>query len=104
MSYSLYIDDEREPKTARSWIIARTYDDAISIIGELGVPSYLSFDHDLGTGLSGYDIAKWIVEQDLDGTLSIPTDFQFNVHSANPVGRRNIECLLDSYLSFRNQN
>lgn len=99
----LYIDDERTPKTDLPWHITRSYEDATNIIRENGIPSYISFDHDLGTGLSGYDIAKWIVEQDLDGTLSIPTDFQFNVHSANPVGRRNIECLLDSYLSFRNQ-
>ena len=50
----------------------------------------ISFDHDLGEELSGYDIAKYIVE------YQIPIG-GFKVHSANPVGRFNIEQLLTHY-------
>ena len=44
--------------------------------------------------------AKWIVDQDLTYNI-IPADFEFNVHSANPVGTANIINLLDSYLNTR---
>ena len=98
----LYIDDERTPKTDLPWDIARSFEDATNFIRENDVPDYISFDHDLGTALSGFDIAKWLVEQDLDGTINIPKNFQYNVHSANPVGAKNIQCLLDSYMNYKN--
>lgn len=99
--YKLYIDDERTPKTDRNWVIARSYEDAILYMELHGIPEYCSFDHDLGTHKTGMDIANWIVEQDLDGKLSIPDSFQFNVHSANIVGAKNIRGLLLSYLYFK---
>ena len=51
---------------------------------------FISFDHDLGSGLTGYDAAKYIVENEhrLDG---------FSVHSMNPVGAQNIIDLLTHY-------
>jgi hypothetical protein len=37
---------------------------------------------------------------DLDaGTM--PVNFQFQVHSANPIGRQNIEGLLDGYIRWK---
>jgi len=50
---------------------------------------------------SGYDIAKWLVEMDIAGKYLIPEDFEFNVHSANPIGKENIETYLNNYLEFR---
>jgi hypothetical protein len=51
---------------------------------------YISFDHDLGYDLTGYDVAKYIVENNIkiDG---------FTVHSMNPVGAKNIIDLLSHY-------
>ena len=50
---------------------------------------YISFDHDLGEIKTGYDIAKYLVENEIKA--------YYNIHSANPVGRFNIEQLLQHY-------
>ena len=100
----LYIDDLRHPKTNKNWIVLRNYENTIQWLKSHGCPHYISFDHDLGMkgsleAKSGYDIAKWIVNQDieLNGEF-IPKEFEFNVHSANPVGAKNISSLLNNYL------
>lgn len=90
----LFIDDIREPEyefynTMEIWV-ARNYKEATEWLSHI-VFDLVSFDHDLGEEKTGYDIAKFIVENDiaiLDG---------FKVHSANPVGRFNIEQLLTHY-------
>lgn len=95
----LYVDDERYPKTD-NWIIVRSFTEAKEFIVTKGCPSYISFDHDLGLDGTGLDLAKWLVEEDLDNNI-IPDDFDFNVHSANPVGAENIRSLINSYLTFK---
>ena len=35
---------------------------------------------------------------DLDNLYKFPEDFKFNVHSANPIGKANIEGILNNYL------
>ena len=100
---ALYVDDIRNPKdTTRQWTIARSYTEAVNWLEEFGVPKYMSFDHDLGDDGTGYDLANWMVEKDIDmhGRF-IPNDFEFNVHSANPVGAENIESKLNNYMEFR---
>jgi len=102
----IFVDDIRTPKTKGDWIIVRSYEEAIRIIKERGFPSFISFDHDLGMknggiAKSGYDLAKWIVNADIEKEIDIPVDFSFNVHSANPVGKKNIEDLLNRYLKFK---
>jgi len=99
----LYLDDIRIPTTS-GYAIVRSYNEAIEHMKEHGCPGLLSFDHDLGEAdsHSGLDVAKWMVERDLnDGGNFIPKDFEFNVHSANPPGAANIAGLLDSYLGQR---
>jgi len=39
---------------------------------------------------SGKEIANYIANTLLDKIYTIPEDFTFNVHSANPVGSENI--------------
>ena len=94
-NWSLYVDDVRNPKDSRNWKIARTAEEAKNLIRQNGFPEYISFDHDLGMkeirpGVfsesneeTGYDLAKWIVESDMNGEINITPDFSFNVHSAN---------------------
>ncbi len=101
---NLYIDDIRTPRTNRDWIIVRSFEEAVHFMEVNGCPDYISFDHDLGDigTKTGKDVANWIVEKDQDSEGNfIPDDFDFNVHSANPVGLKNIEGLLKQYLSFR---
>jgi hypothetical protein len=101
----LYLDDIRTPKND-DFIIVRSFQEAIKFVQENGIPNYISFDHDLGCDdsdniyPSGYDFAKWLIEMDLDNLYKFPEDFKFNVHSANPIGKRNIEGILNKYLEI----
>jgi hypothetical protein len=96
----MFLDDVRDAKVTypnESMITVRSYEDAVTWIKENGVPSVISFDHDLGDGCTGFDFAKWIVERDIDeNSAFIPLDFTYMVHSANPIGRDNICGLLDN--------
>ena len=89
---SIWIDDLRPGPV--DFRVCRTYDEAIAAIDyfskcESGI-DLICFDHDLGEDKSGYDIAKFIVEN------HIPIE-SYSVHSMNPVGRKNICELLDHY-------
>lgn len=91
--YSLYLDDLRNPKTVPpfgEWVIARSYDEAVQVVTEKGLPDYVSFDHDLGdeTTKTGYDVCKWLVKQFIKEHMLL---CGWNVHSANPVGARRID-------------
>jgi len=100
----LFLDDERfPPRDEAVWVIARTVPEAIAQM-EHGCAKFISFDHDLGLGAAqtGYDLAHWMVERDMDQDGAfIPKDFAFYVHSQNPVGAANIQSLLDNYLKQR---
>lgn len=97
----LYIDDIRIPKTP-GWEIAKDSASAIEYMKMFGCPDYISFDHDLGGDDTAMIIVKWMVEEDLDRNGAfIPKGFEFNVHSANPVGAANILGYLNSYLGQR---
>lgn len=102
--YRLFIDDLREP-VAPDWTVVRTSLEAIEIIEDRGCPYEISFDHDLGGDDTAMVVAKRLVEMDLDaGGAFIPAGFVYSVHSANPIGKRNIEGLLDAYLRKRQTN
>lgn len=110
--YKLYLDDMRFPKSD-GWTIVRSYDEFVYHIKLHGLPNEISFDHDLGkddeirniaTGMSkrqaralkkeiksGYDCAKFLGEYCIENQLPLPL---WNVHSANPVGKENIEMYL----------
>ena len=105
------------------WCIVRSYVEFVDWIKTNGLPCFISFDHDLADihyaytdfwddyydnpeelsftaaqEKTGYDCAKWLVEYCLDNGLECP---DFYCHSMNPVGRRKILDLLDS---FRNRD
>lgn len=104
MTWNLFIDDERfPPNDGREWVIARNFAEATSQVFSKGFPSYISFDHDLGNNeMTGYDIAKTLVEIDMDDRkCKFPDDFKFYVHSQNPIGKKNIESYLNNYLKYK---
>ncbi len=90
-----------------SWDIVRSYADFTKYILTNGLPTAISFDHDLSwehypqgelslttpinydkfTEKTGYDCAKWLVNYCVTNNLPLP---DFYVHSFNPVGRMNI--------------
>src|SRR5471032_1183513 len=101
MPYRLFIDDVRDP-VASDWIIARASGEAIALLERLGCPSEISFDHDLGGDDTAMAVVKRLINLDLDARGGyIPQSCVFSVHSANPVGRHNIEGLLMQYLKVR---
>lgn len=96
----MFLDDERMPvNNIDTCDIVRSYDEAITYVRLHGIPNFISFDHDINSEPNtGYTFAKWLIEMDLDHIHTFPDDFDFFVHSANPVGKKNIECLLWNYL------
>lgn len=96
------------------WV--KNYDDFADWIEENGLPYMIAFDHDLGEDVakakvamgvskrqariqkretkSGFDCAKWLIEYCLDEDKELP---HWSVQSANPVGKDNINGLLNNY-------
>jgi hypothetical protein len=59
-----------------------------------GDVSHVSFDNDLGEGrLEGRHAAAWVEEAAFNGSLRPIT---WAVHSANPIGRREITAAMES--------
>lgn len=102
MTYRLFLDDERFP-VDDNWVIVRDFAAAVSYVCRNGFPSFVSFDHDLGDGPSGHAFARWLIERDLDEG-DMPENFNYTVHSMNPVGAKNIKSVMDSYLRFKNDH
>lgn len=103
MIYKLFLDDERFPvEDGGKWIICRTVEDAIWTVEHHGLPSFISFDNDLGEGQDeGRLFARWFVEYLYDFTPDQFKEFDFYVHSQNPVARECINSLLTDYLNHR---
>lgn len=86
----VWLDDER-PKPADFDVWLRTAETTIAVLRTGGV-THLSLDHDLGTEKTGYDVAQFIEEAAYKGTLAPLTVV---IHSANPVGRKNMQVAIE---------
>ena len=129
--YKIFIDDIRNPENCISymysrigalnpiyleeWKIVRNYNEFVKHIKENGLPTHISFDHDLADehydasmydGLERYnehlntcvektgaDCAKWLVEYLNEYSLKLPICI---VHSCNPIGSENIKNILNN--------
>lgn len=102
------------------WV--KNYDDFVNYIKENGMPYMIAFDHDLGEDvakekvkkgmskrqariqkketMSGFECAKWLVDYCIDNTIELP---QWTVQSVNPVGKDNINGLLNNYRNHCNK-
>lgn len=96
------------------WV--KNYNEFCNWITKNGLPDGICFDHDLGLvghiervneGMSkrkskvfkqeektGMDCAKFLVEYCMDNDLPLPL---YNIQSANPVGKENINSLLTNF-------
>lgn len=86
----LFIDDERFPVND-DWTIVRTSEEAIEFTKKNGIPSLISFDHDLGKDDTSIIFLNWLIDRVLDREYTIPDDFNWVIHSQNPIGAKNIE-------------
>jgi len=91
----LWLDDQiDDPNTPErhvpfGWIGAKTALQACRIISK-GKITRISFDHDLGPRYAGdgYLVARFIERRAFFGIIP---RIEWYIHSANPVGRKNIE-------------
>ena len=101
MKFRLFIDDERFPSgiwREDEWVIARDYEAACQAVKQRGMPTDISFDHDLGEGPTGADFADWLIGCMLNKNWKFPKGFDYYVHSQNPVGAANIRGKMDAAL------
>ena len=119
----IFLDDNRVPydvfrttihpiyENNRDWVIVRSYNEFEEVIKEMGLPTHVSFDHDLSYDAylpenqegvidydnleekTGYHAAKLLIEICEKQGKELPKHF---VHSANPIGSKNILNLLDN--------
>lgn len=90
----IWLDDVRDPGAGWLWVkdvptlkrIVQKKNQSIEII---------SLDHDLGENIpTGYDFLNWFEGKVAEG--SIRTVPKLQIHSANPVGRKNMEAAIKS--------
>ncbi|MDO4190006.1 MAG: hypothetical protein Q4D29_13560 [Lachnospiraceae bacterium] len=97
----IFVDDERKspftnetfPIKGTTVLTCRTYNSAINTIQhcvEQNVPFMLDLDHDLGEEKTGYDICKYLVENEISPIKVV-------LHTQNVVGRMNMRQLLNRY-------
>lgn len=94
----LYVDDIRTPpfwyKMQEDEVtIARTFDEAITLLDFCDY-DLIDLDNDLGEEKEGYDIVKYIIENN----IQIPC---FYIHTMNPVARENMKQLLERYTNSK---
>ncbi len=96
------------------WVIVRNYDDFVKTIERDGVPTMVSFDHDLAdehyqeyhahraenrninydlVEKTGFHCAKWLAQYCVDKSIPIPN---YYTHTMNPSGAENIKSILES--------
>lgn len=127
--YNLFLDDRRTPTSDPrvvtmdsvykdlNWTVVKNYNEFVDYITRYGLPTVISFDHDLSKehvdfyfangghlkpptnylydlfkDKTGKQCADWLVEYCHKNNLSMPTCY---VHSANPTGRLNILKVLE---------
>lgn len=90
----IWLDDEREPQrfdligNPLRWdVICKIAQAAIDLV-RTGHVMFIDFDHDLGPGLTGYDVAKEI--EQLAFQKKIPP-IDYAIHSGNVVGANQID-------------
>lgn len=118
----IYLDDMRTP-TDDGWEVVRDYDSFCEKIEDIGLENIeiISLDHDLGkTAIgeyfnnvipnstidydnieekTGYDCAKWLINH-YEGNKKGYEFPKIVVHSANPVGSKNITSLINNFLKY----
>ena len=83
----LFLDDKRI--SFKGFQLVTNYQDCIKLLDTKTI-EIISLDHDLGTKKSGYDVALYMVQNDIYPKF-------IYIHTANPVGAHNIYQLLDHY-------
>jgi hypothetical protein len=113
----IYLDDVRTPVDVENWVLVRSYEEFVDKVSQIGLENIelISLDHDLGdTAMAewhknvyhnytldynnikektGYDCAKWLVDQWMEGQPVVDV----YTHSANAIGSANIMGYINNY-------
>ncbi len=98
MSWQLFLDDQWDDEETpdrhppAGFIPARSSSEAIRLTQEKGLPSFISFDHDLSGEDDAMEYLRWIIQAYYEEPVP-----GFTVHSANPVGKANIIAKMNSW-------
>ena len=96
----IWLDDIRPAPDG--WVWVKNYEEAIELICGPENFDEISLDHDLGDGPTGYNVVCCI--EGLVGAgfwrKKIPV---FHIHSANPVGRKNMQRAIESIERIANE-
>lgn len=134
----IYLDDIRTPFD-NDWLVVRSFHEFVNLVNKLGMENVkmVSLDHDLGdtamqeyfnnvsknykldydniTEKTGYDVAKWLVNEFYalnENRINMsrfdkkqkPIKFpEVVVHSANPIGSANIMGYINNFLMNEGQ-
>lgn len=98
MPWKLWLDDQhRDPEAAarhapEGFVSAGSTDEARELVSLRGLPCFIDFDHDLGEQDDAMRFLRWLEATYPDGPVP-----DWAIHSANPVGAKNIESFLRSW-------
>lgn len=132
-NYYLFLDDIREPNWVTyyktdpnynklEWVIVRSHDEFVDYVTKNGMPSLISFDHDLADEhyavydkiettvpefkeKTGYESLKWLCDYAIDNNTPLG---EIKFHTANYVGMKNMSTYLFNFekhypkLKFKN--
>lgn len=107
----LFLDDYRNPEflvhrgfinkiNPDDWVTVRSSDAAKGFVNLYGTPLFIAFDHDLedthydgkeNHERTGLTFAKWFTEWVDKNLIELPEEFDWCVHSMNPVGAQRIK-------------
>ena len=121
MKYNLFLDDERQIYDVKwvrlpmdhPWIVVKNFGEFVDTVLKLGLPEFVSFDHDLadfhykigfmenehlgknlsyGSEKTGMDAVKWLVDYCMIHKLKFPN---YAIHSLNVVGYDRMAAYID---------
>lgn len=126
---NIFLDDIREPNYVNlykndpnynklEWIVVRSHKEFIECVKEKGMPTLVSFDHDLAdvhyqvtvddirNGFdirtdfdekTGYDSLKWLCNFALDNNIKLP---EIKFHTANYIGFKNMTTYYNNFIKY----
>ena len=100
MGIRIWLDDVRQPPQGWYDVWVRTAKEAYDLV-VTGQVTKISFDHDLGSNYDGKWLADEIEILAMDNKIN---PIHWDVHSQNPIGRRNIDMAMKSAWRFWEEN
>lgn len=94
----LFLDKEKNAPSNK-WLVIRTATAAINFLKTRHVER-ISFSYDLGSDISGYHVANFIEQMAIEGKIR---PMIWEIHSASPVGRANIQRAMESAEKYWNK-